>query len=103
MTKPYKLKIITKEQEEILNTLFETLEITAEDLINVKNNAIRIEQLEEQIEFLNNTIEIQNKINNEYSDKIQMLMKEVNDIKTGKYNEKLNQVMAEMGLGSIDE
>ena len=87
MTKPYKLKIITKEQEEILNTLFETLEITAEDLINVKNNAIRIEQLEEQIEFLNNTIEIKNKINNEYSDKIQMLMKEVNDIKTGKYKE----------------
>lgn len=94
-----KIIIVTEEQNKILSSLLESLGITPQDLVDIKNlrkesliTSERIEELtkcvtsqEERIKFLEQTLTT--------------VTKSVNDYITGKYNDRLSSIFG----GETDE
>lgn len=93
-----KIKIVNKKQEKVLKSLFDILGLDIQDLMNIKNFAEEIKSIKEENEYLKKVVNILMDKSKVYDENIQNIIKEVNDIKIGKYNEKIQQFFAERGL-----
>lgn len=91
------LKVITTREKKKLDKAFNILGISVEDLINTRNLKEELEETKEKLANSDNKIEnLENKLNL-CEDTITKLIQNVQDLMTGKYNEKIEQMLAEVG------
>ncbi|MGN1337352.1 MAG: hypothetical protein ACI4WW_02640 [Candidatus Coprovivens sp.] len=91
------LRVISTKEKKKLDKMFNILGISVEDLINAKNLKEEFENCKQELNVTKQELKILKEKSNDYDTTIKTLIQNVNDIMTGRYDERLNQMLAEVG------